>query len=281
MTKQNHSLLIAAAGLATSIATAFGITLINTWTGFNLFTISFFVILPLGAILCGFAASSGYYFAAKHFHNKPSKILLAQMALVAAMTQILIYWLEYQSLVIDGIKAASFVSFSEYLDVMLTSTHLRMGRGAHIDTGEVGTFGYWLAFFQFLGFLIGGITVYIKLASDPTCSACDQYLRQTLSKTDTFEGPDQFSAYYDGVYAHPVDSHEFSNHVGQKHKAEGIERGALKVATTVFECPSCFGQSVKEEVQVFNGQDWKDVTDLNRFLAMPAGIDVRPSFRTA
>jgi len=52
---------VALAGLATSLLTAIGVTVIDHFIGLNLFTFSVFVVLPAGAGLCGFAAASGYY----------------------------------------------------------------------------------------------------------------------------------------------------------------------------------------------------------------------------
>lgn len=206
---------IALAGLVTSIATAAIVTLFHLWTGFNLFTFSIFVIVPVGAGLCGFAAASGYFFAAKFLHQKSTKWLLLQMVIIAAFTQGLIYWLEYQTLTIEGVRIADAVSFTKYLDISLTSVHMKMGR-AQIDTGEVGSFGYWLAVFDFVGFLIGGAFVYIVLKDEPTCEGCNKYLRSALKKKDSFEDLESFAPYFDNVYVNPVDTPEFANHVGAR-----------------------------------------------------------------
>jgi hypothetical protein len=55
---------VALAGLVTSILTAAVVAIFNLWAEFNLFTFSIWVIVPVGAIGCGFVAASGYYFAA-------------------------------------------------------------------------------------------------------------------------------------------------------------------------------------------------------------------------
>jgi len=270
---------VALAGLVTSLLTAGIVTLFDVWTNFNLFTFSIWGIVPAGAGFCGVAAASGYYLAAKYLHQRPTKILLLQMVVIAAFTQFLIYWLEYETLVVNGVRVATVVGFAQYLDITLTTAHIKIGRTLNTDTGEVGSFGYWLAFFDFIGFIVGGAVVYLNLQSLPTCEPCSKYLRIALKKADSFGDSDEFGQYFDGVYANPIDSREFAQHVGTEHSAGKAQEGTINLTTTVLECPHCFGQFVQETVQVFNGRDWKDVDDLKRFVEMPKGIDVRPAFR--
>jgi hypothetical protein len=111
--------------------------------GLRLFHLSIWVVVPAGALLIGFAAASGYYFGSLYFHKKASAALLIQMIVIAGLTRLLIYWLGYVTMVLDdGRKVADFVPFDQYLDILLTKAHYRIGRAA-TDTGEVGTFGYW------------------------------------------------------------------------------------------------------------------------------------------
>lgn len=270
---------VALAGLLTSIATAIAVAAFDHFTGLNLFTFSVWVVLPVGAGLCGFLAASGYYLAAKALHQRPTPILLVQMVAIAAVTMVLIYWLEYKAMQIDGVYVSTIVPFTDYLDVVLTKTHMKMGRAAQIDTGEVGSFGYWLALFDFVGFLTGAGFVYLALKNQPTCEPCNKYLKTLVKKKDSFSDTDSLAAYYDNEFVHPVDSPEFAAHVRVEHTAGKAERGALNMETRVLGCPSCGGQAIAEKVQVFNGRDWKDVDELKRFVQMPTGISVEHVYR--
>ncbi len=266
---------VALAGLATSILTAISVAIFDRLTGFNLFSFSLLVVLPVGAAFCGFAAASGYYLAAKYLHQRPTNILLIQMVIIAAFSQWLIYWLEYQSMVIEGEHVSDIISFSQYLDLTITRAHMRMGRAAQIDTGEVGSFGYWLAIFRFVGFMIGGATVYFFLKTELACGLCQKYLRTVRSKVDSFPDYDSFVHYFDGVYAKEVNSAEFAEHIGREHSAGKAEKGTINLTTKVLECPGCFEQYIRETAQVFNGTDWKDINELTRYLRMPRDVDVR------
>jgi transcription elongation factor Elf1 len=266
------------AGVIKSIATAFAVTAFDMATVINAFTFSLWFIIPAGAGLCGFAAASGYYFGAKYLHVMPSKQLLLQMVVVAAFTQLLIYWLEYETAVVEGQSVSSFVPFTTYIDVILTKAHYQMGRGMQIDTGEIGSFGYFLAFLQFLGFMVGGAFVYIHLSDQAACKACGRYLHTVAKKEDSFDDYDTFAAYYDGEFQHPVDTPEFAELVGTDYTASGVHQGSVRLETRVMNCPQCNAQSVVERVRVHTGRDWKDINELTRRVNMPAGVDVSPCY---
>jgi hypothetical protein len=266
------------AGVVTSIATAFAVTAIDMAIGFNAFTFSLWFIIPAGAGLCGFAAASGYYFAAKYLHVMPSKRLLLQMVVVAALTQLLIYWLEYKTAVVEGQNVSSFVPFTTYMDVILTKAHYHVGRAMQIDTGETGSFGYFLALLQFLGFMIGGAFVYLHLSNQPACKDCNRYLHAVAKKEDSFDDYDTFAAYYDGEFQHPVDTPEFAEHVGTDYTASGVHKGSVRLETRVMNCPQCNAQTVVERVRVNTGRDWKDINELTRRVSIPTGVDVAPCY---
>jgi hypothetical protein len=267
---------VALGGLATSVVTAILVTVINNLTGFSLFTFSLWFIIPVGAIFCGGVAASGYYVASFLLHQRPTKLLLLQMAVITALTQLLIYYLEYATFDVDGVPASQLVSFTEYMDISLTRAHYSIGRAAQIDTGEIGDTGYWLALLQFIGFMLGGVFLYFYLAARPFCERCGKFFRLLKSKLDVFPDVEEFSAYYDSEFVDPVDSAAFAARVAQVHEAK-VENGAVKLETRLLECPGCHEQLVRESVEVLRGE-WKPVPELTRGVAIPKGIDVSPSY---
>ena len=270
---------ISICGVLTSIATAVIIATIESITGFNLFTFSMWVVVPVGAGLCGFAAASGYYFAAKILHQRPSKTLLLQMVVIAAFSQVLIYWFEYTALKIDGTFVSSMVPFTKYLDISLTNSHMKIGRAMQVDTGELGSLGYWLAVINFVGFLLGGVFMYLTLQGQPACDDCIKYMKTAAKKTDVFKDAVAFGEYFEREFDHPVDSVDFAAHVGAKYSAEKPQKGAVNLEASVFACPECGSQAVIEKVKVHNGSEWKDVHAATRRTSMPAGVDVSPVYQ--
>lgn len=273
-----NSFGVAACGLVTSVLTALAVVVVSRMTGFDLFTFSIWVVVPVGAILVGFAAASGYYFGSLYFHKRAGLSLLLQMVVIAGLTQILIYYMGYSTLVLDdGRRVSDYIPFGQYLDITLTSAHYRIGR-AMTDTGEVGSFGYWLAAFQFVGFLVGGLSVYGFLWTKPVCPTCNMYLRPLSKREKSFPDADSASPYYDVLFQHPVDGPEFAALIRSDAKSEA-KKGALSVTTILHGCPKCKSQLIEEKVQVHNGTEWKDVSNLNRRFTIPNGVDLIGIFR--
>ena len=273
-----NSFGVAACGLVTSVLTALAVVVVSRMTGFDLFTFSVWVVVPVGAILIGFAAASGYYFGSLYFHKRAGLSLLLQMVVIAGLTQLLIYYIGYSTFVLDdGRRVSDFIPFGQYLDITFTSAHYRIGRAMR-DTGEVGSFGYWLAAFQFVGFLVGGLSVYGFLWTKPVCQTCNMYLRPLSKREKSFPDRNSASPYYDALFQHPVGGPEFAALIRSDSKSEA-KKGALSVTTILHGCPKCKSQLIEEKVQVHNGTEWKDVSDLNRRVTIPNGVDVLGVFR--
>lgn len=148
-----------------------------------------------------------------------------------------------------------------------------------VDTGEIGSAGYWIAVVQFIGFLAGSVAIYFMLGKKPVCEECQMYLRPLAKKVKTFEDSDSCSSYYDVLFTHPVDSDEFSDLIRADGKAQKTESGTLQVTTTLNGCPKCKSQLVVDRVEIYNGREWKDISSLHRQVTIPDGIDLKPIFK--
>jgi hypothetical protein len=201
------------------------------------------------------------------------------MVIIAGITQFLIYYLEYCTLVLDnGVKASALVSFSQYLDFSLTEAHYRIGRGAH-DVGAVGEFGYWLAVFQFFGFLAGGVLIYMILKSYPVCPTCNKYFRVLSKRRKQFGTGEDFALYYENIFKLPVASQEFASAIQAEYKIPKVEKGTIQLETKLNGCPSCKAQMIEDKVSVWNGSDWKGANKLSRRILLPENTDLIPVFR--
>lgn len=265
---------VAACGLVTSLLTAVLVAVVEHLTEFNIFTFSIWVVVPAGAMAVGFAAASGYYFGSLFFHTRPNLLLLIQMLVVAGFTQLLIYYIEYATLILDnGQRASELVSFGRYLEVFLTTAHYRIGRGAGVDTGEVGQFGYVLAALEFAGFLVGAVSAFLYLLGHPVCEHCKNYLRMLASSVKFFGDATEITQYHDVLFQLSLDSPEFAQMVALKYKAKKGET-KWKLDLAVFGCPACKRQVLNKEVAGWNGKEWKTIDDLTRRAALPQGIDL-------
>ncbi|NKE86979.1 hypothetical protein CO651_15310 [Rhizobium phaseoli] len=263
-------------GIATFLLTVIAVVAVNQFTDFNFFTLSFFVVVPAGALLCGAAAASGYYFGSLLFHTRPTVLILIQILVVAAIAQFAIYYGEYRLLDLEnGRMASDVVSFSEYLDIYLSHTSLRVGR-AGTNTGDIGDYGRILAFIQFLGFVVGGVFVWLMLRVYPVCEKCGRYLRTLAKKQQIFSTQEDFTRYYDNLFEVPVDGPHFAQLMKwQPGKGDKIVKGTIQTQTTLRGCPNCHTQRISQEVKVCGDKEFRDVPQLTRHIRIPDGIDLK------
>lgn len=276
-TGTSGSLIVAACGLSTSVITAFLIHLLYKLTGFNLFTFHLFVVVPVGALLVGFAAASGYYIGGIYFQKKASFFLFIQMVIIAGFTQYLIYYLKYHSATFEtGEHVSNYITLGQYLKITLASAHFRSLRSA-ADLGSVGSFGYWLAVFDFIGILIGSILVFIYLSSVPVCGTCDIYYKPLAKLTKTFDDAGLAMPYLQTLFTHPMNSPEFEQMI-QSVEDGGNHDGALMVKTILHGCPSCRAQMIEEKVYIRDGSYWKSIDKANRRVNVPKGLNLQRIF---
>lgn len=124
-----------------------------------------------------------------------------------------------------------------------------------------------------------GVAIFGLLSDRPLCTVCEKYLRTLASKTKSFETTDEFAPYYDGLFEHPIDSPEFASMIQTKFKAKKIDKGAVTLSEALCACPKCKAQTISHKVQIHSGNDWKDISELNRLIALPEGANVKEAFK--
>ena len=83
----------------TSVIVAVANVVVARITGFNVFSLKIWLVIPAGAAIVGFAAASGGLLAARLFHAKPNWFDAVAMMVSAAATMFLIYYLDYITMV--------------------------------------------------------------------------------------------------------------------------------------------------------------------------------------
>jgi hypothetical protein len=137
------------------------LALAETKLGFAFYSFTWLFVIPVGALLSGFVAASGYYFGAKVFNHRPTRLMLFNMISVAITTYFLINYLNYSLLEVKGQPVSEMVSFGKYLDIILSHQSMEFRiRGSKLgEIGDLGNFGYVTAALQILGFAVGGLYV--------------------------------------------------------------------------------------------------------------------------
>ncbi len=70
--RADKQFLIAGMGFATTLLTAVILSIVEIRFDLALYSYMFWFIVPVGAMISGFAAASGYYAGARLFHQKPA-----------------------------------------------------------------------------------------------------------------------------------------------------------------------------------------------------------------
>jgi ribosomal protein L32 len=275
---------VAVAGLLSFALTVAIVAAIEHYTGFNLFTLSFWLIVPAGALITGAAAAAGFYYGSLLLHTRPTWFMLVEVVILAAAAMLTIYYIEYSTLYLDdGRRVADFLPFFEYMQIYLTTMEMTIGR-AQTLTPEVGDFGYVLAAIQFVGFILGGIFVWLMLRQQAVCSKCGRYVRTLVKRTQLFSTQEEFTQGYDNLFANPVDTPEFGDWLrwSPRPKGQKLTQGNIQTVSTLKGCPHCGDQQIHQAVHVVNAKsEWAEVNALARAVRIPEGIDLRPAFRAA
>ncbi len=129
-------------------------------TEFGVFNWSCWFAVPVGAVVCGIFAASGYLFGSRFCHQRPSATLWLQMMAIAALAQCSIYWIAYTRAISEGA-----FTFSDYL-VFILPEPIYMPLQNY--RGRLTLMGYAMALVQYGGFLLGPIAAFAYLKGKPT-----------------------------------------------------------------------------------------------------------------
>ena len=264
--KSGEDLLVGLCGFVTSLMTAIILWWVERRFGFAFYSWMFWFIVPVGALLSGFAGASGYYAGARIFNHRPTLLLLLNVLLASVCTFLTIHYLSYITLEIDGKAVSDYVPFGQYLDIAIRSISMEFRfRTTEIGaTGVLGGAGYVVAILQVLGFAVGGLAVYCYLVSVPYCQKCSRYFSrkgEQIRYTDDAEGLQSstgqvFSDFGNGAVASAIEKHRtFGNPKFQKGNY-------LRSMIEVRHCKCCGQHWVKYAVEKQSGDDWKEIPTL-------------------
>jgi hypothetical protein len=258
---------IAWLGLVTTLLVVITDVTVLRWNGLSLVGTSVNWI-PVGAMIGGMVAASGYYIGARYTHSRATPFLLVLMVFIAGLAYFLIYWLDYTHREVGGTSVRDWMTFGEFVDHRLTNTRI-------IDRkGSVGVLGYLLGLVEFIGFLVGGFGVYAFLASRQMCPSCDLYLNTLVISEKEFGEVDALMSYISGIKKNlaspqmPVTT--WDNVVASRPKP-----GSMKVTFVLFGCPFCKYQVIEQSVSIRNGEEWDNIDSLSRTFQIPPEVDAK------
>lgn len=172
-------------GLLTTAATLAGVY----WLGKN--TADFHImgwyanyVIPVGAILVGIAAASGYAVASWLTGTRISKGLLVAVLFFQAAAYVTAEYVEYRD-VMDGLKRQGLVvvpepSFAEYYDIKARNFAWKKEGGDKKPGQPLGGWGYVFVLLGAAGFIVSGLIAPAALFSVPYCDRCQRYMKRTV-----------------------------------------------------------------------------------------------------
>jgi len=155
-------------GAFTSAATVVVALVLERVTGYSLHSFTVWFIVPLGALITGALAVSGFRFGAQWLSLYPGRWFLVVPLLAAAATWFGIYLGAYLTFTFeDGTALRDVVSFTTYVKVMITqSQHSFVTAHGSASGISYGTWGYVHAAIQVLG-VLGGAALFADLPERP------------------------------------------------------------------------------------------------------------------
>lgn len=173
-------------GLSTCGGVAYALHYVSQRWDIAFFTWMILVVIPLGALLSGVVAGTGYWMGARLFHHRPTLLLLPNVFLASAGTYFAVHYFDYKEARVNGVPLAARVDFQTYMVRTIESTTLRsvkeiawtrMNRSASpVGRPALGKFGWVVAGAQILGFAVGGLFAFSSLFRAPYCDRCSKYL---------------------------------------------------------------------------------------------------------
>jgi hypothetical protein len=266
MSRFTQNLVLALCGAVTSVIIAAILAFVELQWGWALYSYTLWVIIPVGAGLAGFAAASGYYFGSRLLNFRPGRDLLVGITAISAGTFFFIYWLEYVFMTVDGKQVSDAISYSEFLNFMVTHTALSFGYRGHffgggVDIGAGG--GYLFAALQILGFAVGGYCIYMYLVGLPYCKDCGRYFKDKAMQIRYFDDTDTVAASTE-AFLLKVREERFQESI-QTHAATGSTKptgsSMFKSSIELQRCKGCEKRYLKFGVMRWVNKEWKEIAD--------------------
>ena len=161
-------------GLITTALTLFGVYYLNTRTDdFNIMGWYANYVLPVGALLVGLAAGSGYGIGSAISGKKISKQLLLAVLALQVVAYFVAQYIEFRQLDLVYQATGQAVGFWEYFHESAMSFAWKQKSGG---MGEaLGMWGYAFRALEVAGFALGGLVVPGVMMARPYCDGCQRY----------------------------------------------------------------------------------------------------------
>jgi len=173
---KRSSSLVLISGLSSSLIALFGVWLLNATTDFNIMGFYANKILPIGAVVVGLVASSGYGLAAWKSGIRMTRALVLTMCGLLVAVYFIAQYVEFRGFgTLQNKWTGERIGFFRYFDVATRNFAWKSKDGT--PPSPLGLWGYGIRALELIGFALGGLIVPAGLRSTSYCDACQLYMR--------------------------------------------------------------------------------------------------------
>ena len=169
-------MLVLISGLATTALALLGVYVLDSKAvDFHIMGLYANYVLPIGAVIVGVVASSGYGLASWFSGIKITRSLIWIILAFQLAAYFAAQYIEFKSLHLVYQNNGTPVGFIEYYDATARSFAWKQSDGS---MGQpLGAWGYAFRGLEIVGFAAGGLIVPLVLRKKPYCQACQRYMR--------------------------------------------------------------------------------------------------------
>ncbi len=237
--RTGRSVLVVVCGVATTAAALLGVYLLKVLADENIMGLYANYVLPVGALLVGLLASSGYALAAWFSGRRISGGLLLTILGLQVLAYFAAQYVEFRAY--EPIRPGPVVErmgFLEYFDLSTRAFAWKKTSGT--GSGEpLGALGYLVRLGEILGFSLGTLLIPLLLGNVPYCELCERY-----KKTRKLAVLPAETAAAEEVtrLASAKDVAGFSQCV-QRHQANAKANNKLprRISVSLIHCQQCSG----------------------------------------
>jgi hypothetical protein len=270
-----QDLIVTAFGFVTSWATAYALVYFEHEHQVSIYAWLYAFIIPVGAILSGFVAATGYWIGARVFNHRPTKSILWNMVTVSILTFFMIHEQGHDLAVKRGYPKGYWTYLQEVTESMSYSS----GRGSSKTAGEpLGALGYGVVALEILGFTFGAFAVYGVLRSRQYCEPCSKYFSKKGQRLHHLADLNQLNILAQKFHQAMSEQRyqEAINEYCAQPKAKMWKKSVMSTLQ-LFYCKNCGKHQIVFSASTRNGNQWAPVTQL----ALNQNVDVALQFPNA
>lgn len=253
-----RGLAVIACGLVTTFVAAIANGALARETGVDLFTWSFWIVIPAGAMLCAAVAVSGYALGARLTGTNGRPAIFIRVALTAVITWFAFHYMKYQlALFSDGEPVASSVGFGDYLSTVIEHSRIVVGAGGHIESGELSQFGYLFAAIHFVGCLIGSFAPWLYLMSLGRCAECEKYTSSMGKRIQVFRSHVEARPHLHAIQSIEQNTEAYADLIRRPFKSRQAGQNAIRFLATLDRCTSCERWLIRDRTEYQTRGSWE------------------------